>query len=404
MSEIELHAGKLDWSFDLPDGSLVTVQPRVPIHAPLADVRAAVWDAFENPYRLDFPLRRAFTPDDRIALVVDEHLPQIGLLVTETLKYLSSAGIGPDSVTILTAPSTGLNAWIDELPDEFADVHTEVHQPGDRKNLSYLATTKKGKRVYLNRTLVDADQIVVISGRRYEPLLGYGGCEGSIYPALCGGETREGIGEDLNFQAPTLAPTKSRAEAAEIASLLGSTIYLQVVEAAGDGISNIIAGLINSSDEGIRLLDDRWRFTLGEPVDVVLAVVGGNYWSHEFDAVAYAAANAARAVKEDGVIVVVADGEPSLGESMELLRGAEEPKAALRLLRDKKPGDLAAAFAWTSAAMHARIYLASGLRPELVEEIFATPILSPGELQRLLNIGGICLFLPDAQKSMIVVE
>jgi len=38
-----------------------------------------------------------------------------------------------------------------------------VHDPAHRQRLSYLATTRRGRRIYLNRTAVDADQIVVLS-------------------------------------------------------------------------------------------------------------------------------------------------------------------------------------------------------------------------------------------------
>ena len=46
----------------------------------------------------------------------------------------------------------------------------QVHDPADRKKLSYLATTRQGRRIYLNRSAVDADQLIVLSrdavGRR----------------------------------------------------------------------------------------------------------------------------------------------------------------------------------------------------------------------------------------------
>ena len=47
-------------------------------------------------------------------------------------------------------------------------MHVEVHDPSDRKRLAYLATTKQGHRIYLNRTAVDADQLVVLTRRDYD--------------------------------------------------------------------------------------------------------------------------------------------------------------------------------------------------------------------------------------------
>ena len=72
----------------------------------------------------------------------------------------------------------------------------ETHDPTDRKKLAYLATTKAGRRVYLNRTLVEADFVVVLTGRGYDPLTGYAGAEAAIFPALADEETlAESVGQ-----------------------------------------------------------------------------------------------------------------------------------------------------------------------------------------------------------------
>ena len=229
MSAIEMRVGKSSWSFEIADDCLVQLLPkRTP---PIADLRKAVRDALDHPLRVGFPLRRALTPDDRVTLVIDEKLPRLGEMIVGVLEYLVSAGIGPSSVTILSAPgsmSPNSPGWIDDLPDEFADVHTEVHQPSDRKILSYLFTTKKGRRIYLNRTLLDADQVIVLSGRRYDPLLGYAGAEGSLYPALGDDEARRTLGEHLSMKVPSAKATGARAEAAEVALLLGSTFFFRM--------------------------------------------------------------------------------------------------------------------------------------------------------------------------------
>ena len=52
---------------------------------------------------------------------------------------------------------------------------TEIHNPTDHARLAYLATTKAGRRVYLNRTLVEADFLIVLSSRAYDPASGHGG-------------------------------------------------------------------------------------------------------------------------------------------------------------------------------------------------------------------------------------
>ncbi len=404
MSAFEVPVGAGRWSFEVPAARLQTVPSRTMPEEPIANPRAAIRGAMEHPLRFGHPLRRAMTPDDRVALVIDEHLPHLGEMVAGVLEYLASAGIGSDMVTILTPSGGGSSDWIEELPDEFADVRTEAHQHGDRKQLSYLATSKAGRRIYMNRTLVDADQIVSISGRRYDPLLGYAGGEASLYPLFSDHDTRRAMSVRLTMKAATSAVTEVRAEAAEIAWLLGSPIFIQVIEGSGDDIAGICAGLSDTSGDGVKLLDERWRYTIPAPADVVVTGLAGRSARHDFATLARAVTAMSRAVKPDGIIIVLSEAEPQFGEGMELLRQCDDYTTALNLLGEVKPVDLPTAFQWVSAASHTRIYLASGLKPEWVEEIFATPILSPGEVQRLLDQGGSCLVLPDADKCQVVIE
>src|SRR5437763_3219905 len=120
------------------EASRLVTAHRQPAAPPLADPAAAVADALENP--LGFPpLRRALTPDDHVAVVVDEQLPQLPRLLTPILEHLTQAHVRPEAITLL-CPSASSQAWVDELPDAFQEVRLEVHDPANRKRLSYLAT------------------------------------------------------------------------------------------------------------------------------------------------------------------------------------------------------------------------------------------------------------------------
>jgi len=147
--------------FEVADDKLIP-GPQPP--AALADPAAAVRAALETPH--GYPaLRRALTPDDHVTIVVDEQLPHLAELLVPLLEHIASAGVTPETTTLLCPPSSSRQSWIEDLPDAFQEVHVEIADPGERRRMAYLATTHKGKRLYLNRTLVEADQIVVLSGR-----------------------------------------------------------------------------------------------------------------------------------------------------------------------------------------------------------------------------------------------
>ena len=175
--------GRETLDLEIGEGNLVPGQ-RAPMEADLSDPVQAMRDALEHP--LDYPpLWRALTPDDHVAVVVDEGIPQMGRLLTPLLEQIVQAHVKPEAITLVCPSLSSEQAWLDDLPEGFQDVQIEVHQPGDRKKLAYLATTKDGRRIYLNRTTVDGDQAVLLTRRGYDPMLGVSGAETSLFPGLC---------------------------------------------------------------------------------------------------------------------------------------------------------------------------------------------------------------------------
>jgi nickel-dependent lactate racemase len=386
---------------DLPASRLLAIH-RQPAAPAITDVAGAMRDALENP--LGFPaLRRALTPDDQVAIVVDEHLPDLPGLLAPLLDHLAEARIPPEAITFLRSDRGGNPGLTEQLQANFPKVKVEDHDPENRKRLSYLATTKRGRRMYLNRTAIDADQLVVLSRRFYDPILGFGGAEGAVYPGLSDAEAQRASFAKLSMAVPGEKPWPIQQEAAEVAWLLGAPFFVQIIEGAGDEICNIVAGLIQTSAEGQRLLNARWRVEVDNLADVVIAQVSGDSSRHTFPDLARAAASASRVVAPEGRIVVVSGGTPDLGPGAQMLRQADTASQALHLLEEQQPADLAAAFQWASAARCANIYLLSRLPSDVVEELFATLLEQMDQIARLVGDGSY-LLLPDADKTLAVVK
>ena len=387
---------------DVPERQLVGSR-RQEASAPVADWSAAVQQALDNPFH--YPaLRRAMTPDDHVAIAVDEHLPQPARFLVPILEHVQKAGISCQAITLICQPPSTGQPWLEDLPDEFQDVHLEVHDPGDRRGLSYLATTRKGRRVYLNRTAVDADQLVLLTRRSYDCRMGYAGGEAALYPALGDDAARQEAVGKLSFESPGEQPWPAQQEATEVCWLLGAPFFVQVVEGAGGEIAAILAGSIDSSPEGQRLLDARWRVEVDEPADVVVAAIGGDPGQHTFADFARALACAVRVCKPAGKVVLLTDANPVLGRSTQIMRQTEDPHETLQILAQEKPADHEAGFLWCRAAEQAKLYLLSGLPTETAEELFVTPLENANQVRRIIGAESTCLFLPDAHKTMAVVK
>jgi len=392
--------GQSTVDFDIDDANRVAVE-RFAVAPNLPDPVAAVTEALEHP--LDYPaLRLALTPDDHVAIVVDEGIPQLGQLLTPLLDHIGQAHVEPGAITLLCPPA-GNQPWLDDLPDEFQDVHIEIHQPADRKKLAYLATTRQGRRVYLNRTAVDADQLVLLTRRRYDPCLGCAGAETALYPSLSDSETIDEYRNDLHSRAPGDKPWPVQLEAREVVWLSGAPFFVQIIEGAKEGIAHVVAGPLESSDAGRRLLDARWHIECARAADVVIASITGDPAQHTIDDLARAFLSASRVVKPGGSIVVLSDVTPALGPGLESFRRHEDPRLALNLLFQEKPVDLAAAFLWGTAAQQARLYLLSGLQEDVAEELFTIPLQHAGQAQRLLTSSATCVLLEDAHKALAIL-
>src|SRR5260370_36689603 len=98
---------------------------RPAVAPPLADPVSAVQVALDAPFH--FPsLQRALTPDDCVAVVVDERLPDVGRLLTPVLEHITRVGIAPERVTLVCPPPATRQPWLDELPDELEEVRIEA--------------------------------------------------------------------------------------------------------------------------------------------------------------------------------------------------------------------------------------------------------------------------------------
>ncbi len=392
--------GREHIDLEIKEDRLVSVQWQTP-SPPLADPGSAVRAALETP--VGFPaLRRALTPDDHVVVVLDEQLPRLPELLTAVLEHVSVAHVSPQAMTILCPLPLSPQKWVNDLPEAFRKVRIEVHDPSDRRQLSYLATTRHGRRIYLNRTAVDADQLIVLARRRFDPLLGYSGSAGALYPALSDEAKRKEMCNLLSLAVPGDKPWPARKEAEEVAWLLGAPFMVQVIEGPGESLVHVLAGLADTGGEGLRLLNARWRVAVDDLADTVIVSVSGDASRHTFADLAGALACATRVVQPQGRIVLLSQARPALGEGADLLRGAEDPSQALRLLRQQAPDDMAAAFQWASAAQRASIYLLSNLPGDTAEELFTTPLDQAAQVKRLLSSAGSYLFLSDAHKTLAV--
>lgn len=403
MPQQRLTFAQEDVSLEVPDGS-AWVRRSLP--ASVVNVRAATHAALREP--LDFPpLGRCFTPDDRVTVIIREEINGLVPVLIAVLEELQTASVSLEAITLLCPPRLFClePVWHAELPPAFQQIPVVVHDPADQLQLAYLANTDAGRRVYLNKLVVDADQLIILGRARYDPSLEYSGGLSDLFPALSDEATRTEF-----LLKPTEALQGKRAwpvrqEVDEVGWLLGMPFLVQVLEGTGDDVVAVVAGSAAAVGLAMRAkLKGQDRVAVRRTADLVIATLNGDPRRQIFAEVSQAFANANRIVAPGGRIVVLSRSQGELGPGSTYYRQAENPIQALALVRKHKTPDMVSWWHVTLAASRASLYLLGGWPSEVVEELFMVPLDHPGQVQKLIDEAELVTIFPDANRVQAVVE
>jgi hypothetical protein len=362
---------------------------------------AAVRQALEQPR--DYPpLRQNVVPGDHVAIAFDGGVMQAKDVLEAITRTLGEAGVGPGDITVVTPRNGGLLTGA--LP---AGVSLVVHDPNERSQLAYLATTKQGRRIYLNRQLTDADVVVPVARLGYDPLLGYRGPCSLLFPALSDRETLSAyrglfLGESAD--APESKVLSRLDESFEVSWLLGSLFHVGLVPGSA-GIVEAIAGRETTvRDLALEALERHWQFRAASRADLVVVGIGEPGAPTTLEQLAAGLLAATRLVRHGGKIVVLSRTSGPIGPALERLCGLDDPREAAQRLRGHESDDdylvahqLASALAW------ADVFLLSLLPEQVVEDLCLVALDSPEQARRLVARSDSCSFVSHADQTWPVI-
>jgi len=385
---------------DVPEGRLVGSW-HGPRGVPAADVPALIADALERPR--DYPpLRQAVVPGDRVVIALGDDVPEAPAVLRAVSAVLTGSGVEPGGMTVLTA-AEARGRLSEAVPP---GVTFLTHDPDDRPNLAYLATTVGGRRVYLNRVLTDADFVLPIGRLGYDPVLGYQGPWGVIDPGFSDAERLRSALAGVNDDVPDRGrPRLALTESTEVSWLLGSQFQVGVIEGVS-GVVGVVAGLGSAVlDQGAREVDDAWSFHAESRAELVIAGVGRPGRSAGLDDVARGLSAAVRLVQRGGKIALLSRAEGPIGPAVRRLLDAGDPRSTAAALKGHEADpDYPAARQIARALAWADVYLLSGLNPDDVEDLSMIPLDRPEEARRLAAVVGSSLLVSQADRVRAVAS
>jgi len=345
---------------------------------------ALVKQALDAPLEAP-PLHRMVVPGDRVALGLDASLPSLERLVAPILDQLVTGRVERDNVTLLLTPGAD-EIQATALRKAFPEVHVEIHDPAGAGTVAYLASTKDGRRLYLNRRAVEADFLFLVGRAGPDPLLGRRGPSSVLFPLLADLPALQRARTFATDVRATTATTVERQGSAETAWLAGVLFGLSVSCDRNDAPSHAWFGMLKNVDAAAETtLKPLWtpKPPAREP-DLVVASLSNRRHSDPWGTAAAAAYQALAHAPGSPAVLLVTDLDERPGEAVGWLTSSDEwsdRQARFRSPEGRRAVDVVAAAQLAEVLADTNMFLASRLAPEVVESLGMTPVDGRRELQ-----------------------
>lgn len=242
------------------------------------------------------------------------------LLVPPILEELNKAGVADDKITVVF----GLGYHRAHTRDEMKKlVGEEVYKrvkciDHDRHNCVYLGDTSRGTPIWVFEPVTKADLIIGTGNLDFHYKAGYSGGDKALMPGVCSKKTVQ-ANHVMMIRTGTM-PGKAdgnpmREDIEEVGRMAGVKFIVNAVLNTGKEIVACVSGHpVKAHREGCKYIDQMYKCLIPQKADIVIASPGG----HPKDINLYQAQkgfeNASYAVKDGGIIILLAKCGEMLGE------------------------------------------------------------------------------------------
>ena len=361
---------------------------------PPDEARHAVHEALNAPHGYP-PLGRMVVEGDRVVIASNLERSLADLVLPEVVARLKAAGVA--SLTIVSPRDLPAVAW--------EGVDHVKHDPADRDRLAYLATTQAGERVYLDRTMVDADCTIVVGQLGPDDSGRIAGPWTLVYPGLT---DFEGIKRE-RAKPPKPAATnpddaeddeEARDAPGEVSWLLGNPFQVAVLPGA-TGLHRLIAGEGKSVREWSEAeLAVAWSPRFAEAADLVIAGIGAPGRQTTWEDLAAGLLSATRLVQRGGRIVILSRLSAEIGPALHAVLNAQDRRAASSALRGLEAEvDWPIARRIVDTLAWADVFLLSKLDSAIVDDLGMCPVESPRDAARLTKEATSIIAIGQADRA-----
>lgn len=352
----------------------------------LNETKKTIKRAIENPIGTQRLKEIACGKKNAVIVVNDLTRPcPVSIMVEQILDELYMAGIKDEDIKILIANGNHRPMTEEEIKKMLGDeVYNRIkclnHDCMDHSTMRYFGTTKRGVPIYVNRIVGDADLKITTGLIMPHQSAGFSGGRKSIIPGVSSIETlRVHHSFPIRPFEPTMGMIEGNSfheEAMEGAKMVGVDFIVNTVQNEHGETVNAVAGdLERAYHAGVRLCKKIWEVPIPQKVDVVITSPGGYPRDIDLHQSQKAMASAERIVKDNGIIILVAECREGIGKFENILKEAKTPLDVVELFnREGYTKDATSkAFMLARAMLHHRLIIVNDFWPESVfQSIFFT--------------------------------
>lgn len=373
---------------DVPDRNVGSVlSPRTATRASVdeaAMVREAVREPIGSP-KLD----RIVRPGEKIVVITSDitrPMPSYKVLPV-LLGELAAAGVRREDVCIVFALGNHRGHTEAEKRQLLGEDVTVAYRcvDSDPKDVIRLGMTRRGTPVDIFSEVARADKRICLGNIEYHYFAGYSGGMKAMMPGVSTAEAIQANHRHMTDPAAHAGKIYGNPVREDMDEVFGLCPVHFIVNVVLDEKKNIIrafAGdVFKAHREGCAFLDTMYKCPIPRKADIVVASAGGFPKDINLYQAQKALDNAKHAVKQGGIIVLLAACKEGFGEKV-FERWIAASSTPLKMIADIRGnfelgGHKAAAIAMV--AEQANIFLVSDLPDERAKKIFMTPCGSLAE-------------------------
>ncbi len=416
MAEVKLPYGRGWLSVEVPSLNLQAVLgPKQSRDE--SDEAAILREALANP--IGTPRLRDLVRKGQKVVIVTSDLTRpcpSDRLLPLVLDDLAAAGVPDTHVAVVMAlglhrPMTKAEMQTAVGTVVYDRVSVSNHDPADCVRLG---VTSAGTPVEIFRPVVEADFRICLGNLELHYFAGYSGGAKAILPGCSSGATLNANHAMMvrpEAAAGRLVGNPVRADLEEGVAMLGADFILNVVVDSQHRVVAAVAGeLIAAHRRGCELVAERGIVPIDRRADIVLVSAGGHPKDVNLYQAQKALDNAAYAVRDGGVLILVAECTEGLGNRTfeAWMTEANSPEELLERIQQAfvLGGHKAAAVA--AVQKRATIHLVSALPAELVRRCGLVPCDDPDAALEMalgkIGPGSSVLVLPQGGSILPIAD